>query len=273
TTADDAAPTADTGVVQTAFTSGGNPMAPTPVVQVQNTTLFVAGKPFLPRGIEWNGEPLAFLAERGFNTVWIDHPPTADQTVEAQRADVWFVATPPRPDALAADGLGRSLDRVLAWHLGTPGDTDLDYFRSWAELVRQKDPMSHRPILVAPQSDWAPCSKMADVVLASRPDSGSLAAADDSQWLDERATLSRPGTSFWATIATQPGRLAFEQIKALIPHSQSPPMFDERQIESLARTAGIQGCRGFLFASTTPLNANDDASRRRALSLESINRF
>jgi hypothetical protein len=272
TTADDAAPVADSGVVQTAFTSSSNPTAPTPLVQVQNTTLFVAGKPFLPRGIEWNGEPLSFLAERGFNTIWIDHPPTADQTAEAQRADVWFVATPPRPDALAAEGLGRSLDRVLAWHLGTPGDRELDYFRGWAELVRQKDPASHRPILVAPQSDWAPCSKMADVILASRPDCGSLAAADYSQWLDERATLSRPGTSFWATIPTQPSRTAFTQIKALAPRPQLLPMFDERQIESLARTAGMQGCRGFLFASTTPLNAGDDTSRRRALSLESINR-
>ena len=243
-----------------------------PLVQVQNTTLFVAGKPFLPRGIEWNGEPLAFLAERGFNTVWLDKPPTTDQTAEAQRADVWFICTPPRPDALAADGLGRSLDRVLAWSLGTPGDRELDYFRGWAELVRQKDPASHRPILITPQSDWLPCSKIADVVFASRPDSGSLSAADYSQWLDERATLSRPGTSFWATIPTQPGRMAFAQIKALAPRSQLPPMFDERQIESLARTAGMQGCRGFLFASTTPLNAGDDASRRRALSLESINR-
>ena len=270
--ADHATPSMDSNVEQTAFVSGGDRTARVPLVQIQDTTIFVAGKPFLPLGIEWNGEPLAFLAERGFNTVCIDRPPTADQTAAAERAEMWFVCTPPRPDSLAAAGLGRSLDRVLAWHLGTPGEHELDYFRRWAELVRQKDPAPHRPILIAPQSDWLPCSKVADVVLASRPDRGGLPEADFAQWLDERAILSRPGTPFWVTVPTQPSQIVCDQIKALAPSSRLPLIIDLRQVERLARAAGIHGCHGFLFQSTTPLNASDDASRRRALALESVNR-
>jgi hypothetical protein len=270
--ADSATTSVISRAVQTAFVAAGDPTSRVPLVQVQDTTLFVSGKPFLPRGIQWNGEPLAFLAERGFNTVWIDRPPTPQQTAEAQRVDIWFVCTPPRPDALSVDGLGPSLDRVLAWHLGTPEEHEIDYYRGWAELVRQKDPLVHRPLLVAPQSDWMPCSRLADVVLASRPDAGYISAVDYAQWLDERAILARPGTPFWATVATQPSRRVCEQIKLLAPDSKSPPFNENRQIESLTRTAGIHGCRGFLFGSTTSLNAGDDISRRRALELEALNR-
>jgi hypothetical protein len=270
--ADEAKLTNDPSVVQTAFVSGGDPSIRAPLVQIQDTTVFVVGKPFLPRGIRWNGEPLAFLAERGFNTVWTDRPPTADQTAEAGRADVWFVSTPPRPDALADNGLGTSLDRVLAWHLGTPGEHEVDYFRGWAELVREKDPSSHRPILIAPESDWLPCSKIADAVLASRPAAGSLTESEYAQWLDERALLARPGAPFWATVPSQPGQIVCDEMKALAPHSPSSPAIDERQIEALTRAAAIHGCRGFLIESTTPLNANEDATRRRALELESLNR-
>jgi hypothetical protein len=137
--------------------------------------------------------------------------------------------------------------------------------------VRQKDPASHRPILIAPQNDWLPLSKVADVLLATRPDAHALAETDFAQWLDERATLARPGTPLWVTVPTQPSQLVCDQIKALVPHSQLP-LIDERQIESLTRSAGIHGCRGFLYESTTPLNANDDVSRRRALALEFQNR-
>ncbi|HEY4232936.1 MAG TPA: hypothetical protein VGM76_05905 [Lacipirellulaceae bacterium] len=270
--AEDRAPPTDSNVEQAAFVSGGDRTARVPLVQIQDTTVFVAGKPFLPLAIEWNGEPLAFLAERGFNSVWIDRPPTAEQTAAAERADMWFICAPPRPDSLAAGGLGVSLDRVLAWNLGTPGEHELDYFRRWAELVREKDPAPHRPILIAPQSDWLPCSKAADVLLASRPDSGGLSAADFSQWLDERVILSRPGAPFWTIVPTQPSQIVRDQIRVLAPRSKLPLTGDQRQVEVLARAAGIHGCRGFLFQSTTPLNAGDDASRRRALALESVNR-
>jgi hypothetical protein len=240
-------------------------------IQMQDTTLSIAGKPFLPRSIEWNGEPLAFLAERGFNAVHLAQPPTADLTSEAQRADLWFICSPPRPDTLAARGLGPSLDRILAWDLGAPGDRELDYYRHWAELVRDRDPAPHRPILMAPQSDWLPASKIADVITVGRADSDALATAEFAQWLQERSKLARPGTPFWAVLPTQPSRRVLDQLKILAPTLTTTPLVNPRRVETLAMTAATQGCRGFLFQSTTPLNASDDSSRRRALAAELIN--
>ena len=53
-------------------------------VQFHGTTLIArrTGR-FLPLGIEWNNEPFAFLAARGFNTIWLDEPPTPEQSAEA----------------------------------------------------------------------------------------------------------------------------------------------------------------------------------------------
>jgi hypothetical protein len=58
------------------------------MVRLHGATLMVAGKPFLARAIEWNGEPLRFLAERGFNAVRLKSPPSPQQIDEANRNDV-----------------------------------------------------------------------------------------------------------------------------------------------------------------------------------------
>ena len=70
--------------------------------RLQGPTLFVEGKAFLPRVIQWNGEPLQFLSDLGFNTVQLATLPSAEQIAEAKRSDMWFLCTPPRPEALRA---------------------------------------------------------------------------------------------------------------------------------------------------------------------------
>src|SRR5262249_31546367 len=63
-------------------------------VHLQGTMLYVDGRPFLPRAIQWNGEPLQFLASCGFNVVQLPGPPTPQQSTEAERAGLWFVSIP-----------------------------------------------------------------------------------------------------------------------------------------------------------------------------------
>ena len=129
----------------------GGVARPQPAIERRGTTITVAGRPFFVRGVRWRDEPLDFLAARGFNTIWTDVLPTAEEMAQAERANLWFVCPPPRADAIAQSGLTMPLDRVLAWNLGRPeGRHELDYFRRWAELVRQKDPLDGRPIIVAP---------------------------------------------------------------------------------------------------------------------------
>ncbi len=233
----------------------------------------VGGRPFLMRGIEWNNEPFAFLAARGFNTIWMHDLPTPEQSADARRAGLWIICTPPAVDALSARGVDPALDRVLAWNLGSPaGPRELEFTRRWAELVRSRDPLVGRPIVMAPRGDWLPASRLADALVAAHPASVNLPPNDFAAWLQTLPLLARPGTPLWVNIPTQPGAQAKKQLASLSPGTVAgPPLVDELQIESLTDTAVSNGCRGFLFQSSSPLDAADEATQRRAMLLETLN--
>lgn len=239
----------------------------------RGTTLLLSDRPFLVRGIEWNNEPFAFLAARGFNAIWLDEPPTPEQSADATRANLWLVCTPPAPDKLADEGLGASLDRVLAWNLGSPsGPHELDYYRRWADQVREIDTSASRPVLLAPQGDWLPASQIADALVARHPAAVALTRRDFADWLQQLPLLARPGTPLWTTVPTQAGPKTREQAAWLTRgDARLPTVLADRQIEDLIVSVEASGSRGLLFQSDSPLDASDAASRRRAALLEQFN--
>jgi hypothetical protein len=246
---------------------------PQPAIERRGSKITVAGRPFFARGIRWRDEPLEFLAARGFNCVWTDELPTEADMALAARANLWFVCPPPRPDAVAADGLAMPLDRVLAWNLGTPQSRhDLEYFRRWADLVHERDPLAGRPIIVAPTADWWPASKIGDVLLARHAASCTMSAADFSSWLRSLPLLTQPETPFWAAVPTQPGDAVRRQMAALSRRPQSSASIDELQLAQLVGTAAMAGYRGILFESDAPLDTSDEPTAHRALAVEAMNR-
>jgi hypothetical protein len=243
-----------------------------PLVQFQGTMLLVAAKPFFPLGVEWNHEPLEYLAARGCNTIWTDEPPTRELADEAAKAGVWLICRPPSPDEIAQRGLGDALERVLAWNLGSPaGPQELDYFRRWADEVRGQDPVARRPIVMTPRGDWLPASRLADALVADHQATSRLPPNDFAEWLHGVALLGRPGTPLWASIPTQPSQRTHRQVAALAGRkSASPSVLDDEQIEWLVTAAATSGCRGIVFRSDSPLDATDDATKRRAVLLEML---
>ena len=101
------------GVLPAAFTAAAAPPKSS-TIRLQGGTLQVDGPAILPRVIEWRGEPLQFLADRGFNTIELATQPTAEQADELRRFAPWFLCPPPRPDELADAGFGPTSDRVVA---------------------------------------------------------------------------------------------------------------------------------------------------------------
>lgn len=246
-----------------------------PVVRLLGTSLLVDGRPFVPRAIQWNGEPMAFLAERGFNTLILPRPPTGGESAAARQHGLWLICAPPRLDELAQRGLGNATDRVLAWQFSDPlaaGGLELDYVRRWVDAVRRQDPLANRPFLMAPQADWPALGKLADVLVADHPRASTIAAADFADWLLGRPRLARPGTPFWVQIPSQPGSSVQQQIQALAPSAPLPVNVDDAQLEALVRIACARDCHGFLFASNSPLNADDERTRHRVAILELVNR-
>src|SRR5262249_15129156 len=125
---------------------------PAESVRLAGAALLVDGKPFFPRGIQWQGEALQFLYERGFNTIQLAARPTMAQSTEAKKLGLWFICPPPLPDTIAQGNLGCADDRVLAWYLDDAvSQVDPDYLLRWAEMVRSRDSVPGRPVVVVPE--------------------------------------------------------------------------------------------------------------------------
>ncbi len=242
-------------------------------IRLQGGVLLVEDKPFLPRVIRWHGEALSFLGERGFNVVQMEAPPTDEQIAEATQHKMWFICSPPRPEQLARDGLGQPGDRVLAWFLPDDAtETDPQYARRWVELIRERDAVAGRPVLIAPETDWAAASDTADVLVAQHPRFGRLSEADYEKWLDSRPLLTKPGTPLWAHVATQFGEAVRQQLALLTGEPLGPLPVDTEQLELLVRIACTRGMRAFVFDGESPLSESDAATQHRAKVLELINR-
>jgi hypothetical protein len=241
-------------------------------VRLQGSVLLVEGRPFAPRAIEWQNEPLKFLAERGFNTVWLQSPPTADQIAEAARHSLWFLCTAPRIDTILGSGLGQPDDRVVAWVLNDPAvQMDVQYGRQWAETIRRHD-AANRPIIMAPALEADVRGDIADLILAGHPRAATMRLSDYAHWLESRLRLVRPGTPLWVEIPTQFSERVSQQAASLSGTLALPPSVDADRVAALVRRAWTSGCRGIVFRSVTPLDDGGPQTRRRAAMLELINR-
>ena len=83
-------------------------------IGMQDGLLLVGGRPFVPRMVHFQGEPLELIANLGFNCVHLKEPPTSEQLEQASRHQLWIVCPPPAADDVSQKGIGRQYSRVLA---------------------------------------------------------------------------------------------------------------------------------------------------------------
>jgi hypothetical protein len=250
-------------------------------IRVADSVLLVNTRPFLPRAIQHRGEPLAYLRDLGFNTVWTLEPPSEAFLREAAKTGLWVICPPPQgPKPESPDGsqtpvseIGPAYDPVLAWHLGTGLNAEqLPMMEHWVEQIRAADRRRiGRPRICQPDSNLLPYSRLVDFLLLGRSPLGtSLDLYDYGIWVRERPRLARGGTPVWTTIQTQPGALLRQQWAAL-GQSPLPSAFSPEQLRLLTYIAVSAGTRGLLFESYSPLNGTDADTRLRAATLELLN--
>ncbi len=241
------------GGVESGSPRDGAPPSRMPEISLRGALLSVENKPFFPRVIAYQGEPLARLRSLGFNTVRFAQPPTPDQLGEAARIGLWIVCPPPAA-VLATEGDARppristEYDAVLAWELGA-GLTaaDLDRMRRTTKLLRAADPRD-RPIVGGVETELREFSRLMDVLLAERPVLGtSLELAGYAQWLRDRPVLARPGTPIWAGVQTQPLARQQEQANLIAGRSVAIDRVQDEQIRQMAFTALAAAPAGCFF--------------------------
>ena len=252
-----------------------------PHVRLQGSLLLVDDRHMLPRAIEYRGEPLAFLKELGFNTVWLPNPASSEILWEARQLGLWLVCPPPLVElngiggrrSLSGAAIGPEYDRVLAWDLGSGlRGAQLSEISESARLVRAADQPGRRPLICGPQTDVRAFSRQVDLLLLGRsPLLGSLELTDYGKWIRTRPWLASPGKATWTTVQTQPADSLLGQWHVLGNGNLPPLSISSEQIGLLAYTAVTSGSRGLLFESLSPLDANDPDTRYRAATLELLN--
>jgi hypothetical protein len=249
-------------------------------VRMRGPVLLVDNRPFLPRMIEYQGESLRFLRERGFNAIRLTTPPTPQLAAEAQALGLWIVSPPPPmvngEGADPFDGgatIGEEYSAVLAWDLGHDlAVRDLERTAKLADDVRRADRFRARPLVCSPVADLRSYSRLVGAILAERAPLGtSLELADYGTWLRERPRLLSPGTPLWADIQTQLDPLLLEQQSLMSGRDQRRASAEPEQIRLLVYQAVAAGARGLSFRSSSPLDYQDSATRLRAKTLEMLN--
>ncbi|HEY2759627.1 MAG TPA: hypothetical protein VGI75_02765, partial [Pirellulales bacterium] len=145
------------------------------LVAFSGSTLMVDGRPMLPRIVEYQGEPLTFLKDLGFNVVHVKTPLTPELLEEARQTGIRLIAAPPSTataDAAStseATGINPQYAPVLAWHLGyAPSADSLSNIAAQARQLRQSDRLLGRPIICEASENLRAFSRQVDVLSLSR---------------------------------------------------------------------------------------------------------
>lgn len=245
-----------------------------PRVRLSGVTLLVDGRPFFPRILEYRGESLEFVRDRGFNTIHCAELASDGLLNEALRLGLWVVCPAPALDQLtSADTrrLGAKYASVLAWDLGF-GLTarDLDHTRTWAKAIRRADDGWQRPLFADVVSGLRELSRHCDIVGLRRLTIGtSFELSDFVTWLRERARLARPGTPAWATIQTQ--HVPWPEAITPAGGSDLPINVESDQLQLQALLAVSANMRGIYMQSLSPIDAPGGATRARAAAMELLN--
>lgn len=245
-------------------------------IELSGPVLLIDGSPFFPRLIEYQGEPLAFLKELGFNAVKLSSPPSEALLEEALASAIWLVCPPPRDAENGTIGeFDGRYEPVLAWFLGQGlTASELGAMRVWAEQIRHADRQVGRPLVCDPMEEMAQYSRIpgVQILMAHRAIlGGSFELADYETWLRERPRLALPGLATWATIPSQFSPELIEQMRLLSEGKSPEPAAELEQVRLLVQAALSAGVRGISFASQSPLDARDAATRMRAAILQLVN--
>jgi hypothetical protein len=264
----DAVATTQTSAVVQPVSS--NVPAPNPVA---DSTQQFAKPPAVPRVIQWQGEPFELLRTLGFDAIWLGRTPTDGEQAEALRLGLLLVCPPPAASQMKGD-LKRQFPAVMTWDLGPLDDpAGIEPVDGWRQALLEHQAEPARPAMLRPSGMVREASRVADLVLVSRPTLGSTRTwPEQAAWLGQQSRLVRPGTPIWAGIETQASRRFSSQIANLRSGAAAAVVPASFQQLSMATTAAL--CmmpRGFCFQSQASLAGNAPENRMRALALELTN--
>ena len=255
-------------------------------VRTAGGTIFVNESMFFIRAIRYQNEPLEYLRQLGFNTIWMDTPPSEGLMIQAQELGLWIICPPPltKPQwDVFSENSDTSYSptywddkyyRVIAWTLGnvTKNGLNIEQTNRLCRRIRECDRNAYRPILAQADENLRDYSRQADAVIISRdPMYSSLDMKRYLRWHQDITCLIQPGTPRICVIQTQPDEKLKQSWNVNFPNEPLPNCIPYEQLQMTTFVAAGSGIRGIFFDSQSPLNASDPDTQYRSRSLELIN--
>jgi hypothetical protein len=214
----------------------------------------VDGAPYFTRAWSWRGEDLAALARGGFNTLWLDEPPSPELLRDAASRRIRLLCPPPPDDGGFA--IHENWNPVLAWVLaGERDERALDMSLADIDRLRSLPVDRQRPVLVLLRGDAAPWSRAVDGVVI--PSVSSRVAGASADFVRRAARSVRPGTPIVAMIDADVGRGVQRQLDALVGEGVTPAWLPLTDIAHQTQGALAGSARGIIYRGTERLDTVD----------------
>jgi|GEM_PF-990685 len=234
------------------------------------TVLELAGQPFFPRIIQYNGEPFPMLKGLGFNTIQLNSAANDQQLAAAAESGMWLICPP--PPSLGILPMDSRYDRVIAWSLGNDRrSADFPLGQKLVDQIRQSDFRSGRPVMADVESGFAAWGNLSDaMIVGASPCVTGFGPGKYGQWVNQARLASGDRIPVWADV---PSAYPTELIRQVMNIAgRVPPMpLSPQYMELMAFQSIAGGARGLRFLSLTRLDANDPQTRLRANTLAWLN--
>ena len=239
-------------------------------VEFQGSILLSQGRPLMARVIEYNGEPMLWLRQLGFNTLAMKSYPSLAVRRQAGKLGLWLIAPPPGVAELTNDP--DVAYRILAWDLGEGLDsTHLRQLARTAQLIRTI-PAANRPLSCAPSESFPAFQRDVDLLRINwQPLFSSLSMPEAFRQLQLAISQLKRGSPYWVSISIDPGEAVERQWQSLAPGMARPGAISLDQLRIAVHRALAAGSRGIYFRSSRRLDTPAVSERQKCRQLEQIN--
>ncbi len=229
----------------------------------------------VPRWILHQGESLDYLKSLGFNAIITNNPNDPLVIEQAARSQMGVIARP--PDLVPTESIANDFRHVHGWLIGmTLDQSNLQQTRQLASKLARFPPSMARPTVGEAMEMYGPYSRLSDwlavpLPITTRVRSASEAAAINQSDLRPLAGRSIPLTSI---VTQMPDEWIIQKAiatKALRDEASRLVDYDLLQVRLQFYRSMMQGARGFIFRSGSPLDSGDLTSMARSQGYAGIN--
>ncbi len=228
----------------------------------------------VPRWIQYQGESLDYLQSMGFNAVVSDRYDPAILSEQSIRTGLGVVIPP--PDFIPSEGESGKFKHVRGWLLGfAMNQSGLDGTRNRAARVMRYPPSIVRPMIGEAMESFGSYSRLSDWLAVPMPLATSVRSSMESASIMQSDLRPIAGRSLPLTsLATQlPTDWILQRGTAsnALAKDWRLPDYDFLQNRLQVYRSMMQGSRGWMFRSSSSLDAGDITAEARAKGYTAIN--